>query len=259
MPSLKNVRLPQIAEIVLVVVGIVLLLISSFDASSYLAIFGTAVIFWGVILFYISPSRTVPLTFVDAIVTSQFDNLERILLEFNSSEKGLYIPPKNLKNIESSLIFLPKKPQTSIPAMVDEGNGQLYSQHKDGLFLTPPGRGLSQLLEKAVAMSFTKIDLVSLKQTLPKTLIDDLALAQNIEISSEDDKVVVTLAGNVLSEICEQANSCPHTHNQVGCTLSSALACILAKVVGKPIVIHHEITDSRTKTSIMTFLIIDTP
>jgi hypothetical protein len=79
-----------------------------------MAILGTAIVFWGAILFYILPVKHVPLAFIAASASSNVNNIERILFEFDLSEKGVYLPPKNLKNIESSLIFIPKVPQNGV-------------------------------------------------------------------------------------------------------------------------------------------------
>jgi hypothetical protein len=198
----------------------------------------------------------VPLTLLNALANSSLDSIELLLFEFNSIEKGVYLPPKNLKNIESSLIFIPKTSQTPMPAE-EEFDDQLYSQPKDSLFLTPPGKELSQLIEKEGATSFIKIDLQTLEQKLPNILVRDMELAEDVEIISEQNNVTITIAGNALSEVCEQTNGCPHVHAQVGCILTSALACAFAKTSGKPIIIENEIVDQETKTTTIKFKIID--
>jgi hypothetical protein len=55
--------------------------------------------------------------FLGASANGSADNIERILSEFDLSEKGIYLPPKNLKKIESSLIFIPKGPETRAARM----------------------------------------------------------------------------------------------------------------------------------------------
>jgi hypothetical protein len=255
MPT-KQAGFNQIAEIVMIAIGVGLIITSAFIASSYLAVLGTAAIFWGAILFYITPSKQVPLTVLDALANSSLDNIERLLFEFNSNEKGVYLPPKSLKNAESSLIFIPRTPQTPLPS-AEENDEVLYLEQKDGLFLTPPGKGLLQLFEKEGATSFIKIDLQTFEKTFPKILVEDLELAENIEIVSEQKDVKITITGNVFSEICEQTNDNPLAHAQVGCILTSALACALAKASGKPIIIENEICDQENKTTTIVFTMKD--
>lgn len=163
----ENASFNQIVKVIMIAIGLGLIIASSFTASAYMAIFGTAVIFSGVILFYITPTKHVPLTLLNALANSSLDNIESLLFKFNSSEKGVYLPPKNLKNTESSLVFIPRNPQTPIP-LAEENEEIPCLEQKDGLFLTPPGKGLLQLFEKEGTTEFIKIDLQTFEQTLPK-------------------------------------------------------------------------------------------
>lgn len=74
---------------------------------------------------------------------------------------------------------------------------------------------------------------------------------------SERKLVKITITGNIFSEICEQTNVNPLAHAQVGCILTSAIACALAKTSGKPIIIENEICDQKTKTTTITFAVKD--
>jgi len=248
----KKSSFTQIVEAIMIIAGVGLVIASAFTASSYMAILGVAAVFWGVIMIYVTPTKHVPITIMDALGNSQLDNIERLLTEFDSVEKGMYVPPRNLENIESSLIFVPKTSQTSMPAIA-EGTDGLYSPRRDGLFITPPGLGLSQLFEKVAQTSFTRMDLKTLQVTLPKILVDDLEIAEKMEIINEDNMATITIQGNVFSEICEQAKDCPNAHSQIGCVLSSALACALAKATGRPITIQSETNISETKTTTIEF------
>ncbi len=90
--------------------GLSLVIASAIYASSFLAILGLAIIFWACILLYITPVKHVPLTLLQASADSSTSNIERVITELNLTEKAVYLPPKNLKNIDSSLIFIPISP-----------------------------------------------------------------------------------------------------------------------------------------------------
>jgi hypothetical protein len=177
--------------------------------------------------------------FIAASASSNVNNIERILSEFDLSEKGVYLPPKNLKNMESSLIFIPKVLKTALPTS-DEFVEKLYSPRKDGVFLTPPGLAFSILFEKELGMSFTKTNLEHFELTLPKLLTEDLEMCENVDIQVQENTVTIEIIGSVFNDVCKATNNQPHTHEQVGCFLSSALVCILAKTTGKPITIQSE-------------------
>jgi hypothetical protein len=238
-------RMNRISYIILLI-GLILFLVSMISASSYVAILGTAAVFWGIILFYIKPSRHLPLDFFDILTQSQFSNTERILNTFDSNEKGIYLPPKNLRNIESSMIFIPKFSETVLPIAETDNEELLYSKQTNCLFLTPPGIGLSKLLEREGSITFTRVDFKTFKETLPKILIDRLELAEELEINTEDGHIAISITGSVFDDNCNQAKDYPRTHTQVGCVLSSALACILAKVLNQPILIQDDIIIDRS-------------
>src|SRR5208283_5067683 len=174
----KRLTLNQTSKLLMLTLGTVLVIASAFYTSSFLAILGTAFIFWSAILFYITPVKHVPLAFLDASANDSNSNIERILSEFELSEKGVYLPPKNLKNIESSAIFIPKIAETRLP-LAEEITENLYSKQKEGAFLTPPGLSLSHIFEKELGTSFTKTDFEHLQLVLPKILIENLEIAEN--------------------------------------------------------------------------------
>jgi hypothetical protein len=122
----------------------------------------------------------------------------------------------------------------------EESIEKLYSQQKDGAFLTPPGLAFSILFEKELGMSFTKTNLEHLELTLPKLLSEDLEMCESVDIQVQENMVTMEIIGSIFNYVCQATNNQPHTHEQVGCLLSSALACILAKTTGKPITIQSE-------------------
>lgn len=236
--------------------GIGLTIVSAFYVSSLLAILGVSIIFWGIILLYVTPSKHVPLTLFNASHEGTAANIERLILELNLSESGIYLPPRNLKDTESSLVFIPKTPQTPLPTP-DEPNQKQLTNQKTGAFVTPPGAALMRIFEEALGDSFTKTELSQIQNKLPKLLTQNLELAENVEIQIQDNTVEVEITGSVLNEICKQTDSQPKTHNQIGCLLSSSIACALAKATGKPTIIQNEIRNQETKTTHITYQILE--
>lgn len=240
----------------MLIIGALLIAISIFYNASILAILGTAFLFWGVILFYLTTSKHIPLTYLDFLTIGSPDTVERILSEFNLTEKGIYLPPKNLKRMESSLVFLPKKANTLLP-MLGEVTDNLFCKEKAGILLTPPGLGLSLLFEKELNISFTKTDFKYLQLNLPKLLIEDLEILESIELNLKGNTVTIEVVDSIFNGICEQTNNQPRTHAQVGCLFASALACVLAKTIGKPIVIERETQNLETRTTLIQYRILE--
>ena len=253
----KRGTLNKAAILVMLGLGAALLISSAFSVSSYLAIFGLALIFWGVILFYLMPSKQVPLTLLNAVAATNSANVERMLKEFDSTQSGIYLPPKNLKELESSLIFLPKLPKTPLP-IPEEINEKLYSQKNTGLLLTPPGFEFSKFFEQELGRSFTKIDVEQLQALVSKLLVDYLELAEEVEINYQGNLITVQITNSMLNGVCQETDHYrPRMHTQIGCVLTSALACMLAKVTGKPITIKSETQNVATKLTVMEYEIIE--
>jgi hypothetical protein len=183
-------------------------------------------------------------------------NIERLISELNLSEKGVYLPPKNLKNIDFSLIFIPETPKTPLPTP-EKTNEKLLTNKKTGAFVIPSGSALSRFFEEELGFSFTKTDLKQIQNKLPKILVEDMELAQNAEIQIQGNTVTVEITGSILDEICRQTDSQPKTHRQVGCLLSSAIACALAKATGKPVTIQNETRNQETKTTHVEYQILE--
>ena len=245
MLQIKKTRINQ-HPVIVVMIGVALTVLSALNGSSFLAILGVAIIFWGAFLLYITPSMHVPLTLLNASAEAAVANIEWVISELNLTEKGVYLPPKNLKNIESSLVFIPETFKTSFPT-IEETNEKLLTNKKTGVFFIPPGSGLSRLFEEELGFSFTKTDLNQLQNKLPKILVEGMELAESVEILTQGNIVTLEITGSILDEICRETDSKSKTHMQVGCLLSSAIACALAKSTGEPITIQNETRNQETK------------
>jgi len=232
----------RFATLAMLVLGIVLLVSSAFYVSSFLAIIGLAIAFWGAILLYIKPVKHVPLSLLYASAEAIASNIERILIELKLSQNGIYLPPKNLKNAEDSIVFVPASQHAVLPTP-EENNDKLYCNSKNGVLLTPPGLELCQLFERGLGLPITKTDLSFLQTSLPKLLVETLEVAESLEVKIIGNTIIVEVNGTLFAPLCEQTGKYPRCHGQVGCLLSSALACAFAKSAGEPVTIESELLD----------------
>ena len=84
-------------------------------------------------------------------------NIERIINESGVSLTGIYLPPRNLKNVDSNLVVIPQKSQITLPSP-DEITDSLITNRKDGVLVVPPGAVLCRLFEQELKASFAKLD-----------------------------------------------------------------------------------------------------
>jgi hypothetical protein len=216
----------------------------TFNEQMIMAFVGLGLTFWGGLLLYITPSKHVPLELLTASTTSILANIEKIIADSNLTGKGIYLPPKYLKDFESSLVFIPSRADQSLPIGTYEA--KLYSGSPGGIFLTPPGMALSKLFERELGTTFARTDLNYVQSNLPKVLIEDLEIADNIDVKTENNIVTIEVKNHIFSEVCQETRKLPRIHESVGCILCSGIACALAKATGKQVIIEKEEQKGRT-------------
>jgi hypothetical protein len=230
----------RVVPIVMLVLGLVSLLGSAFYVNYVLAFIGLGLTFWGALLLYLKSSKYVRLELLTATAASAISDIERILVNAKSNEKGVYLPPKRLlARYESSLVFIPSETGKPLPEPNEVSDEKLYSDSPNGIFLTPPGLALSRLFERKLGKSFTEATLDDLQQLLPR-LFEELEITKNLSISIGGDTVAVEVINHIFKDLCEETRKLPKTHETVGCPFSSAIACALAKAAGKPVTIQQE-------------------
>lgn len=233
----------------MLVLGLVSLIGSSFSGSYVPAFIGLGLTFWGALLLYLTPTKYVNLELLNATASSNLANLERILSSNETSGKGIYLPPKRLKDYQSSLVFIPRKSDNPLPEPEETDQKKLHSENAGGILLTPPGLALSRLLEKKLGTSFTETDLPHLQKRLPK-LFEELEITKNLSIQVEDNTVTIEVTNHIFKDLCEETKKLPKTQEAVGCPLSSAIACALAKASGRPVTIEKELQNLDGSTRI---------
>lgn len=235
--------------LMMLILGLASLLGSAFYASYVAGFIGLGLAFWGALLLYLVPSKRVRLDLLTATGVSSFANIERILTSTSITEKGVYLPPKLLKDYQSSLVFVPSNAKRILPKREEVTMETLHSKKPEGIYLTPPGLALSRLFEKELNASFTETSLTHLQNELPK-LFEKLDISKDTNIIANGKSVTVTIAKHTFTDLCRETSNLKRAHETVGCPLSSALACALAKATGKPVIIHNEETAPDQTTTI---------
>lgn len=238
--------------------GVLTLALSLNYSSSTLAFIGLGLVFWGAILYYISPQEYVQINLFGAATLSTLQNLDSILKEHNYKGKAVYLPPKYLKDFESSKVYLGIGNAASLPTpeQIQQKESEIPFSNPSGTLLIPPGAEIVTLFENTLGTSFTKVDLRFLENNLPKLFIEDLEIAENIEIEIEDKKVRVKIEGSVYMSISRELKNFSYTTNLLGCPISSAIACALAKATGKPLIVDkYQMSDNGRTISIEYFLV----
>ena len=237
--QIRKLNLTKIISRLLLIVGALALTFSVIYTSSILAFIGLGLIFWGAILLYITPQEYVKTILLDTTTITLLTNIDKIITDGNYKGNAIYLPPKYLKDFESSKIYLTAEKTAKLPSpeQIQQKEEEKILSNPNSILLMPPGAEILRLFEKTLGTSFTKVDLRHFENNLPKLFIEDLELAENIEIVAESNKVQVKMENTIYKTLFKELEKFSDIVNMIGCPISSAIACALAKATGKPITI----------------------
>lgn len=220
-----------LAGYILTIVGALALISSLITSSSILAFIGLGLTFWGILLLYIKPTKYVRASLLESTALSSLEAINQIITNLNYKGKAIYLPPKYLKTPKGGTVFIPSKKEFSIPPAEEIAQENVFLENPQGMCLTPPGLDLANLYEKELGKDFADVDLSYLQNNLPKLLIDDLEIAEDLEISTEDNMIKMRTTESIYkksSSIC----------NSMGCPLCSSIAIAISRATRKPVIIE---------------------
>lgn len=224
----------------LLTVGAVSLVFSIVYSFQILAFIGLGLAFWGAVLFYVHDEKYAKRAVLDAIAVSSLEAVNQITQKLHYNGITVYLPPKYSKNPEISKACMLKEQNSELliaKQVLDEKTE--IPNGNEALFFIPPGAELTNLFQEALGIRFTKVDLEYIKRNLAK-VFEDLEIAKELKIEGGKDSFRVAMKDSIFDDVYKEALKRPEMFRPSGSPLSSAIACILAKVTGKPIVIDRD-------------------
>jgi hypothetical protein len=240
-------------------VGAVVLVISVIYVSSILAFIGLGLIFWGVIIFYVQSEEYTKNSVLNATSLSLQAAMYQALQELDYRGQAVYLPASHLNSPESNKVYIPKlrTSRLPLPEQTRKLDNQPSGRNNQGLLITPPGADLMKLFEEISGTSFTRVDLGYLQQNLPRLLIENLEVAQSVEIAMEttqamkpideiasaakpEQKVHVRIATSTFRDVAKQSAELSTLNGSIGCPLTSAIALVIAKATGEFVFVDRE-------------------
>jgi len=232
-------RLPtRLAGYVVTFVGAAVLVGSMVFYSSVWAMIGLALTFWGVFFFFLKPTSLVKADLLDSASYSLLENVYRLVSEFGLKGKGVYLPPRFLRDAGDGLVFIPVKDEVYVPTVDEVGKAEdrIFLKNPSGVCLVPSGVALVNLFERELGTSFVKVDLEYLMRNLPRVFVEALEIAEDFELSVEGGRVHVRIEGSVYKDLCGEVRGLSRVCGSFGCPLCSSIACALARASGRPVV-----------------------
>lgn len=249
-----RISLIHAAITAMLTLGATAILTSIAYTSSVLAFIGLGLIFWGAILLYIKPEEYTKKVLLEAALSPSLTTLNEMIQEFAYKGDATYLPPKYFTHPGTTKIYVPKRKDASLPTPeeIQKYENQPVARTTQGLLLTPPGTQMARLLEKSLGTSFIVMNLENLQRKLPKHFIENLEIAENLEIQVENNKtgkktdgttsplpmkntihakITKPIYGNKFNETRDPQQS----NVLIGCPISSAVAIAITKAAGKPV------------------------
>jgi len=256
--------------------GAAALALSILYTHMLLAFIGLGLAFWGAILLYIQPEDYTRKAVMDASLLPPLATLNQTLQELDYRGDAAYLPPKYFANPENTRVYVAKQKDLPLPSpeQIQKNESQLFLRDPQGVLLTPPGAELLKLFERTLETNFTKVDLEYLQQNMPRLFIENLEIAENLEIETanstattkaadsvsvlqaKNDTIHVRITSSIFNQICRETANLPYTSEKIGCPLCSAIACALTKATGEPIIIENTQQSVDGKTTEVTYRIV---
>jgi len=237
--------------IILTSTGGASLLISYLYSSLILTFIGLGLTLWGAVIFYVLPSRHVPEETIGAIALYMIKTIDNLLTSLGCKGRTIFHYSKHLNGLTQGYLFIPYDNIYGIPQ--DQDQEKLFHDTSKGVSIIAPSQGLVELFEKELNVNLASVDLAYVQENLPKLLIEDLRLIDDLSIENTNGTMHVKIIGRSCAHICDSINKQTQLGNYLGCPLCGALALVISKVTGKPVAIKESnVKNDSIETSYLT-------
>jgi len=234
-------------SVLFLISGILSFVFSVYSASQMLALIGLGLTFWGALFLLLKPRKFVESSLLYSATVSEYLTIDRIINEYNYKGRGYYIPPypkdvylpEYLKGLKASVVFISGKNNSEMPSIEEIAKGNFMSKSQKGVLVVPPGSGILTQIEEKMNMDFTKMSLDELCEVLPTILLQDFNLAKEIEMKPDGDNIHLKMLDSLYKNLYSARNALKSV-SLIGCPITSAVACALAKNSGRNVTIQKQ-------------------
>jgi len=240
--------------------GAMALVLSIIYNSSVLAFIGLGLTLWGVIVLYIRPEACVKEALLSATVLPAIENQNQLIKALGCKGKGIYLPPQYLKLSGSSKVYISAQEdmETPSPEQLKSQEEGVFLKNPEGILISPPGAELASLFEKKMGTGFITVDFRYLEKNMPRLLVEDLEIARNVEMRSQNGRVHVKMENSIFANIHKEAKL-SQIYGSLGCPLCSAIACTLARATGRPVIIERDEISEDGKITDVEYRLLEEP
>jgi hypothetical protein len=230
--------------VIFTVPGIFSLVYSVLKQSPVLAFIGLGLTFWGALFFLVRPIAYVRGSLLNTAAAPLYSTIDRIIKDLNYKGRGLYIPPypmdmylpEHLKGLKETIVFISADADSNLPSVEEMATSKFATKNPKGIILIPPGSGLMEQFEQSMGADLTKISLEDFCTSLPQIILENFQLAKDIEMITENGQVHLKTTDSVYKSLYRDEKL--KSLRLLGCPLTSAVACAIAKAIGKPVFVQ---------------------
>jgi hypothetical protein len=212
------------------------------NMSLLLLLAGIAVVVLAILLYFLSPARSLRTEVADALALSGTENVEKLLASLLIDARGVYVPSAQAG---ATRLLIPVG-GTPAGAGLPNADGGFFVRpggSDGGVLLEPSGyRLLAHLRE--IGATFTP---EGLENELKDALENSLELAGRVAVRRAGNEVHVTASDLANAGMCatirkERPGAC----TQIGCPVCSLMACAIAEAARRRVVLDRVSVEGRT-------------
>lgn len=246
----------EILGYTLLALGLILSALAIYYYHNVAAITGIALTFWGALLFYIRPTRFIRKEILDSTIIEFSETYNKLIEELGYEGKPLYISPSTLWGSRNAVLYIPRSNQIILPTGEQLSAQEVLMKNPGAIKLTPPGLGLSRLIESELKTNFSTVNLKYLQYSLEKALVDDLEIVESFKMEISEPKVRVEMKASIFDQVIQGKNA-EEGNRLIDDPLNSAIACIIARSTRKPVEIERIQIEPKERTIKTDFMILE--
>lgn len=247
--QLSKDRIHNKGVIALITSGGILLGTSYLLGSITLTFAGLGLVLWGT-LFYIGRPSVTREDIAAFMPLSAIKALNRTISSLGYKGSGLFFYSRILNTETRAYLFVRANDnELSLPNEKEIVDGNIFCNTPNGISIPAPALGIMDFLEKELSTDFATYDLDLIQASLPKLLVEDLKLADALDMQYNLDKVFVKISSESWSNICNNISEECQVGGHALCPICGTFALIFSKVTGKTIaIVSNSVTANTIET-----------
>ena len=208
---------------------------------------GIGLIFCGSVMSYVSAESYVKRAVVEATSLSYLTSLREELNRRDPLSKMVFLPSKYIQDNKGNRVFVADASEGEIEACERILSGK--DLERNPTLMLAPGIELLKLFEKTARKSFSKANVSFFERAVPKLIIEDWDLAENVKVAVIGDTVNIRLENPVDAGFFAKAKESKFDSSFyfVSVPLLGAFGCALADCSGKPVTMRSPVISENGK------------